>query len=125
MLHIPGLYIASSTGRGRGVFTAEHLSPGDLIELCPIVKITKKDLMHIDQTILYEYYFLWEEDPYTACLALGYGSLYNHSTTPNAIVIMDYGDDMIKIQSIEELSVDTEIRIDYTGGTKDIVELWF
>ena len=125
MLHIPGLYIIETEDKGRGVFTSEVLSPGDMIEICPIIRIPEGQLLHVDPTTFYEYYFLWDEDGYDACVALGYGSLYNHSPEPNAIVIMDYQDGTIKIEAHQEISAGVEILIDYTGGTKGEVELWF
>ncbi|MFT4566275.1 MAG: SET domain-containing protein [Saprospiraceae bacterium] len=125
MLHIPGLYILDTGDKGRGVFTSEALSPSDMIEICPIIRIPKGQLINVDPTIFYEYYFLWEEEGYEACVALGYGSLYNHSEHPNAIVIMDYEDGTIKIEAHKEIASGSEIIIDYTGGTKGEVELWF
>ncbi|MEL6124303.1 MAG: SET domain-containing protein-lysine N-methyltransferase [Bacteroidota bacterium] len=124
MLHIPGLYIAD-TDHGRGVYTGIDISRGDIIERCPIIKIPTGQLRHINPTILYEYYFLWQEEGVEACIALGYGSLYNHSPTPNAEIILDHTDDHIVIQAIQNISPTTEIRIDYTGATKGEIELWF
>lgn len=124
MLHIPSLYIMY-TKHGRGVSVAEDIAKGDLIEICPIVKIPAGQLQSIDKTILYEYYFLWEEKGFEACIALGYGSLYNHSPTPNAEAQMDYQDNQIRIIAKENITAATEITIDYTGGTKGEVELWF
>jgi SET domain-containing protein len=124
MLHIPGLYIGYSEDRGRGVFVSESLSIGDLIEICPIIKIPTGQLKFIDCTEAYNYYFIWEESGYEACIALGYGSLYNHSLNPNAMVIMDYTDDTIKIECIQEVQPGTEILIDYRDGDLNL-DLWF
>ena len=96
-----------------------------MIELCPIIKIPEGQLKLIDQTKIYDYYFIWEEEGYDACIALGYGSLYNHSPIPNAEVIMDYVDHRIKIMAISSIQAADQIFIDYTGGTKGEVELWF
>jgi len=125
MLHIPGLYIAETAHKGRGVFTSQDLANGDLIEICPIIKIQSGNLKAIDQTNFYNYYFLWEQEDYEACIALGYGSIYNHSDTPNATVIMDYSDDTIRIEACRTIRSGDEILIDYTGGTKGEVQLWF
>lgn len=125
MLHIPGLYIMETSDRGRGVFTSEPLEAGDMIEICPLIRIPKGELQHLDPTILYQYYFLWDEAGYEACIALGYGSLYNHAAHANAIVIMDYDDLTIKIEASTDIAAGSEILIDYTGGTKGEVELWF
>ena len=125
MLHVPGLYILDTEEFGRGVYTSEPLRQGDMIELCPIIKIPTGQLEQIDKTKIYDYYFLWEEDGYDACIALGYGSLYNHATSPNAEVIMDYVDHQIKIMALSEIEAGDQIFIDYTGGTKGQVRLWF
>ena len=124
MLHIPGLYILENQ-KGRGVYTAEQLHTGDLIEICPIIKIPIGQLSQLDRTILYEYYFIWEEQGYEACIALGYGSLYNHSSSPNAEIVMDYNDSTIHIIAVTEIEENSEILIDYTGGTKNRIKLWF
>lgn len=125
MLHVPGLYILDTEEFGRGVYTSEPLRQGDMIEICPIIKIPTGQLEQIDKTKIYDYYFLWEEDGYDACIALGYGSLYNHATSPNAEVIMDYVDHQIKIMALSEIEAGDQIFIDYTGGTKGQVRLWF
>ena len=125
MLHIPGLYIADSLISGRGVYCGLDIGEGDIIEICPIIKIPNGQIKAIDPTILYEYYFLWEEEGYEACLALGYGSLYNHAENPFAQIIMDYTDDTIKVEAIKDIPAHEEITIDYTGGTKGLTTLWF
>lgn len=126
MLHIPGLFITESDGRGRGVFTAESLNSDDLIEICPIIKIPTGQLEHIDQTTLYDYYFLWEEEGFKGCIALGYGSIYNHNNTPNADMIFDYQDSTIKIVSNQDIESGSELFIDYTGsGLTKESDLWF
>jgi hypothetical protein len=124
MLHVPGLYIASSEGRGRGVYTAKALQIGDLIEICPLIFIPKDQIELIDQTVLFQYYFLWPEDNHYACIALGYGSLYNHSNRPNAKVVFDFQNEQIEIESLEDIEPGEEIFIDYTGGEKRS-QLWF
>lgn len=125
MMHVPGLYILPSKNKGRGVFTAEALQPNDIIEICPIIKIPKqqKDIIH--QTCLHDYYFIWEEEGFGACLALGYGSLYNHDPDPNATVILDYTDNTILIKALKAIPPNSEILIDYSGGIKGSEGLWF
>ena len=125
MLHVPGLYLLEDELKGRCIYTSVDLQPNDLIEICPIIKIPSGQLKHIDQTKLYDYYFLWEEEGFEACIALGYGSLYNHSSTPNAEVIMDYDDGTIRIEATQSIKASSEILIDYTGGTRDVIKLWF
>ena len=102
------------------------MSEGDLIEICPIVKLPDGDLTHIDQTTLYDYYFLWEEEGYRGCIALGYGSIYNHRIKPNSDLLFDYEDSTIKILANQAIASGEELFIDYTGsGLTKESDLWF
>ncbi len=125
MLHVPGLYIVETLDRGRGVFTAVSISIGDIIEICPIVFISKAELPLINQTIIHDYYFLWPGEEAEACIALGYGSLYNHDARPNAEVRFDLGDATLTIKCIASIEAEGEILIDYRGGIKHAPALWF
>ncbi len=127
MLHVPGLIILDSTLGGRGVFCAHDLAAGDIIEVCPIIKIPTGQLQSIDPTILYEYYFLWNEEGFEACIALGYGSLYNHGVNANVEIILDYTSDEIIFKAIRDIRASQELLIDYQGGDEhgDQKSLWF
>ncbi len=124
MLHIPGLYIADSAGRGRGVFTAHELNKGDVIELCPIIVVPPSQLETLHQTILHDYYFLWPDPKGSACIVLGYGSIYNHHSSPNAKVVMHLSSQEIGIECIHSIEAGEEILIDYQGGDRKNL-LWF
>jgi SET domain-containing protein len=126
MLHIPSLYIATSENRGRGVFTSEEIFEDDIIELCPLVLIPLEQLVSVDKTIFYDYYFLLPNGK-DACIALGYGSLYNHSTTPNACVVFDLENDSLQMHCIKNIAEGEEILINYQGDEEegDRTELWF
>lgn len=124
MLHIPGLYIAFSQ-KGRGVFSAQDLADGEVIEVCPVIILSKDQTKHLDETLLFEYYFLWPDGKDSICLALGYGSLYNHSYQANAKVIMDLGSKEIIIEARTVIEAGDEILIDYLDGSKDRSTLWF
>lgn len=123
MLHVPGLYITHSEGRGRGVFTAAELTPGDLIEFCPLILMPDKDRDCIHQSHLHDYYFLSPDQ--TICIALGYGSIYNHHLRPNAAITFDLANKNIEIHCTHIIEAGDEIFIDYTGGLKNAPELWF
>lgn len=125
MLQIPGLYVAQSEGKGRGVFAGKSIEQGSIIEICEVIFIAKDQLALLDKTILYEYYFLWPDSTAAACIALGLGSLYNHSATPNAEVVFDLEDTTLTIRCTEHIAAGTEICIDYQGGLRDAPKLWF
>ena len=59
MQKVPFLYVAESPAGGRGVFTAAPLTSGSLIEICPVIVCKAADREYIEQTDLYDYYFIW------------------------------------------------------------------
>jgi SET domain-containing protein len=122
---VPGLYVAETEHRGRGMFCAEDIQKGTLIEICPLIKIPKNQLQTIDQTILYNYYFLLDEEEYPACIALGYGSMYNHAETPNAEVLMDANAKIMYVECIQTINAGDEILISYSNTRKETNNLWF
>jgi len=119
----PALYIAETNTQGRGVFTAEPISKGSVIELCPVIVIPVKDFDRIHESFLHDYYFIWEGAGETA-IALGYGSLYNHSEDNNADYEMDFPSQTISIIAQRDIVAGEEIFIDYTDG-QDRSTLWF
>jgi SET domain-containing protein len=118
------LYI-KETSRGRGVFCTEDLHPGDEIEICPVLVCPEKDREFIDQTHLYNYYFLWGEDHKQTAIALGFGSMYNHSYQPNAVYETYYEDQEMKFICHEFIPANTEITVNYNHDPKDDSQLWF
>lgn len=123
MLHIPGLYIAASEGRGRGVFTAVDINKGDIVEYCPLLIIPPNQRSLIDKTIFYDYYFEWPEPKGAACIPLGYGCIYNHSQSPNIEIVLDIAGKVLQFHCLKKTPAGSELLLDYTGGEKE--ELWF
>lgn len=124
-LHIPGLYIAESTDKGRGVFTAEALEPGDVIEICPVIVLPGHDLEAIHNTHLHDYYFLWGENRSQCAIALGYGSLYNHNEQPNAEIELDFVEENIVFKCLKNIQPGEEITIHYHSDPEFGGRLWF
>lgn len=125
MLHIPGLFIAESPERGRGVFTAQEVGEGDIIEFCPVLLVPEEQVGTIHSTTLHDYYFLWPDGKGSAAILLGYGSLYNHSSTPNAKVFFDIEARSVEIRCIRNISPGDEILINYREGEDEPEALWF
>ena len=125
MLQIPGLYIADTPSKGRGVFTVQDISEGDIIEVCHVIIIPKSELPIIHKTVLHDYYYLWGEDLDQCVICLGLGSLYNHDVKPNANFILDFENATIDFIAIEDISAGSEITINYHGEAGDATSLWF
>jgi len=118
--------IGSSEGRGRGVFAARRFEPGETIEICPVIALSEADARTLDGTGLYDYYFGWGKDGKAAAIALGCGSVYNHSPSPNARHRKHQADGVISITAERRIEAGEEIFIRYdTGAGGDAQQVWF
>lgn len=125
MQQIQGLYITNTENKGRGVFTSVDIYEGDVIEVCNIIKIPKRELPIIHKSVLHDYYFLWGNDLEDCAIALGYGSLYNHELHPNANFILDIENETIDIEAIKDIKAGEEITLNYHGEAGNEDEVWF
>jgi uncharacterized protein len=119
------LFISDSFNKGRGVFTSEAISPGTVIEVSPVIVMSKKERLVLDQTLLHDYIFEWGSGKNQCCLALGYISVYNHSYQSNCEYEMDYIEEMISIKTMRFIKAGEELYINYNGNWDDKKTLWF
>lgn len=125
MLHIPSLYIAPSQLAGKGVFSFESIEDESTIEVCPVIILPESEVADMVKTNLYNYYFEWGPGDKQAVVALGYGSLYNHSYEPNARYYIDEENETISIVAIKAILAHEEILINYNGEPSDKKKVWF
>lgn len=119
----PGLYYAPSGKHRYGMYCTEDIVRDSVIEICPIIVIPGEQAREIVRGyVLYEYYFEWKKD--SIAIALGYGSLYNHSEHPNAKFEPDYKNQYIIFKSTKEIPAGEEILVDYHAGNPD-EKVWF
>jgi SET domain-containing protein len=116
----------NNRGRGgRGVFARQDIPAGTLIERAPVILMPRSDLYldpaGIQQTNaganqkleLSWYAFSWESiTPDVIGLALGYGSIYNHSFHPNASYT-PIALDLLDFRSLRPIAAGEEIFISY------------
>ncbi len=107
---------------GRGIFAIRNIKKGEFIEDAPVIVIPKTEWKLMRKSILSNYVFRWEEDK---ALALGYGSLYNHSYTPNANYHTNIENQSIDFYAREDIQEKEEITVNYNGDSKDQSPLWF
>ncbi|MGE8078970.1 SET domain-containing protein [Peribacillus loiseleuriae] len=118
-----GPIVMRNTGKyGRGIFANRNIKNDELIEEAPVIVIPKKEWKLMRDSVLLNYVFWWEEDK---ALALGYGSLYNHSYTPNAGYITNIKKQSIDFYARKDIHKGEEIMINYNGDPKDQSPLWF
>ena len=107
---------------GRGIFTLRNIKKGELIEEAHVIVIPITEWKRIRKSILSNYVFRWGEDK---ALALGYGSLYNHSYTPNARYITNLENQSIDFYARVDMQEGEEITVNYHGEPTDQSPLWF
>ena len=119
----PGLYYAPSGKHRYGMYCTEDIQMDSVIEICPIIVIPGEQAREIVRGyVLYEYYFEWKRD--SIAIALGYGSLYNHSEKPNAVFEPDYKGQYIIFKAVKVIPAGAEILVDYHAGNPD-EKVWF
>jgi SET domain-containing protein len=114
------VFVGQSPLHGRGVFAARSFQPGEMIEDCPVLLVPASTVseLHLDG-----YCFEWDED--RCAIALGYGSLYNHSWRPNARYDHDHELDVVTYTAVRSIEAGDEITINYTGDPDGRMGLWF
>lgn len=122
-MQIPSLYSNASPLGGRGMFCAEDITANSVIEICPVVVVPANQMKQLKQTELYNYYFDWIDK--AGAIALGYGSLYNHSYTPNAEYEADFEFQTLTIYALEDIPAGSEILFNYNGDPTDKTKVWF
>jgi len=115
--------VKKSKLHGRGVFATKDIQKGEIIEICHALVLSKSDTKKIDDTDLYNYYFSWKGGQ--SALALGHGSLYNHSYTPNAKYIKHASSKIISFVALQTIKSTQEITINYNGNPLSKEKVWF
>jgi uncharacterized protein len=129
LLPATGIYLDFSgiENAGRGVFAARDFRKDELIERCPVILIEENEVSDIRKTELHNYYFMWGDDPknHKAAICLGFGSLYNHSYTPNATYRKLMDEEFVEFYAIKEIPKGEEITVNYNFGRPgDKSKLW-
>ena len=103
------LEIKQVRGKGRGVFAREPITAGTKFETAPLLVVPTDT---IDTSPLMDYVYCWGDD--TVVLALGFGSMYNHSYEPNARYD-DVGRRTKVFTALRDIEPGEEITINYNG----------
>ena len=118
------LLVKASPKGGRGVFAARRFAAGEVIEVCPVIAVTAEDAVRLDDTYLYNYYFGWGPDNKGAAIALGFGSLYNHADSPNAVYRKHPDEGSLSITALMPIAPGDEVLIRYNFGAEGSAP-WF
>lgn len=113
VVHVPG--------KGRGVVAAQKIHKGELIERAHVVVLRATDVKGDLENYVYDWPYLSE----WVAIALGMGSLYNHSYAPNAHYSKHLDERMIEYHALRDIDEGEEILVNYNGAPDDMTPLWF
>ena len=118
------LIVGNTKLKGRGVFAQKRFLKGEVIERAPVVVIPAEQIQLIDQTVLANYYYDWEDK--AAAIALGLSSLFNHSYHPNTYYVKKFADRELELIAYRDIEVGEEITANYNGSAEDLSPIiWF
>lgn len=115
-----GTYIDKSRfeGANKGVFADRDMPLDHYIEISPAILISHEEGALLEKTIIGEYMFDWnpgneEGKSKGYALALGMGSLFNHSDTPNIEWDFNEENQLILFYTLREIKQNEELTINY------------
>lgn len=105
--------------KGRGVFAGRAIAKDEIIEISPVIPMSK-DLVP-DDTTLDHYAFRWKPEVpgEECCLPLGYCMMYNHSDKPNMNMSLDFEDKSVTMTANRDILEGEELTWDYD------CQIWF
>jgi len=119
------IIVRTIPGKGRGVFALKNFEAGDVIESAPVLVFTPKERKNLEKTLLNYYVYPWKSTR-GASVVLGYGSLYNHSFSPNADWKQNFKTRCMIYRAIKPIKIGEEITVNYNGEPDDNSPIdWF
>jgi hypothetical protein len=100
--------------KGRAVYARRDFDRGETIEICHVLLVGNRPWASREDYPYQE----WAYEFYGKCaIALGAGSLYNHSYTPNASWTTRRRSQTIRFYAVRPISEGEEIVINYSGAS--------
>lgn len=117
--------VRKTTNKGWGIFALKDFKKGEMIESAPVLTFDTKGRKTLEKTILSHYIYPWKSTR-GAALVLGYGSIYNHSFSPNADWKQNFKTNSMVYRAIKPIKKGEEILVNYNGEPDDTSPVdWF
>ena len=97
----------------RGVYARRDIKKGEIIERCPIIEVPKNDTSNLKESVLVTYFFYFGKNKEQVAIALGFGSMYNHSDKPNTTYKIKRKDKIIDFIALDDIKKNDEITFNY------------
>ncbi len=111
--------------KGRGIVATETILEGEIFERAPVIFCPANEYTFLGKTILDNYMYTWGKELEDLAVALGYGSLYNHSYHPNALYIKHIDDFIVEFVAQRKIEKGEEITINYGNASPSKKPVWF
>ena len=111
--------VKRAKGKGRGVYARVFIPAGTVFERAPLLVMSEKEALEGDHANMLPAY-VFEYGKGKVALALGFGSLYNHSYSPNARYD-DAGNQVKEYRALRDIERGEEITINYNGA-EDVMD---
>ncbi len=123
LVHSELIEVRKAGKRGRGVFARIDIPKDQEIEKVPVIVVPAQDVFGYTRTSkLANYVFNWKKGK--MALALGFGSLYNHSYTPNAQYYIE-GRNLQSYVALRDIRAGEEITINYNSDPQSRKDVGF
>ena len=117
-----------SPKKGKGIFAKRFIKKGVIVEKGHIILLSNNDYEKIQDTILYQYVFEWDDPDrpeFQNALALSSCQFFNHSYKPNLEYLYDYENLIIEYKTIRDVPKGEELTVNYNGRVNDKSPMWF
>lgn len=112
-------------GKGRGIVAGRRFAEGELIERIPVIVIPADEWELVGESVISAFCFNWGDDTEATAIALGHGSLFNHSYQPNAFAQLRMRQRLIEFVALRDIDEGEEITINYNGDPDSTEEVGF
>jgi uncharacterized protein len=109
----PDLHVRRVRGMGRGVFAGRRFRRGEVIEVCPILPLTRREERACRGTALDRYFFAWDEPGYIVAVVFGLGCVYNTSPDPNARFSQRWSTRDMVYRAARDIEMGEQILVNY------------
>jgi hypothetical protein len=126
----PNLRVShTGTAKGRGAYATRDHATGETVEECPVILFSGTYASVPDEVrkLLFNWGVLANTQK-MHCLALGYGSMYNHDNPANMRYEADPTLGVLRFIAIRPIGAGEELTINYNavgGGHESAVDTWF
>jgi SET domain-containing protein len=120
---LPAARLALIPGKGRGVVASRRIEANEIFERAHVLVLPRKEAeVVLGCEVLASYVYGWGE---SVAIALGHGSLFNHSYEPNVVYTQFIEEQVLEFAALVDIEEGAELCINYGGHPADRSPVWF